>query len=59
MLGGALAPLGMASFSDQLDKQEVEAIRAYVADWAERSRQGDENPSPAAASPMTEKSRGF
>jgi quinohemoprotein ethanol dehydrogenase len=59
VLGGALAPLGMASFADQLDKQEAEAIRAYIADWAERSRQGDENPSPAAAAPITEKPRGF
>ncbi|MFS2139684.1 PQQ-dependent dehydrogenase, methanol/ethanol family [Duganella sp. Dugasp56] len=59
VLGGALAPLGMASFADQLDKQQVEAIRAYIADWAERSRHGDENPSPTGASSITEKSRGF
>jgi quinohemoprotein ethanol dehydrogenase len=36
--GGALRGAGMASFADVLDAEQVVAIRAYVVDWAQRTR---------------------
>jgi quinohemoprotein ethanol dehydrogenase len=38
--GGALEPLGMASFADVLNTNDAANIRSYVVDWAQRSRRG-------------------
>ena len=40
VLGGALKAGGMASFADVLDAHGVDAIHAYIVDWAQRSRRG-------------------
>jgi quinohemoprotein ethanol dehydrogenase len=38
VLGGAMRSFGMASFSDTLTPADVDAIRAYITDWAQRSK---------------------
>lgn len=48
VLGGLLKNGGMASFADLLDSDDTKAIRAYVVDWAQRSRRGDQSPVPAS-----------
>jgi mono/diheme cytochrome c family protein len=37
VLGGALRNFGMESFADTLAPGDVDAIRAYITDWAQRS----------------------
>jgi quinohemoprotein ethanol dehydrogenase len=54
VLGGALRGAGMASFDDVLNAQDVDAIRAYVIDWAQRTRRG-EQPQSAADAPANRK----
>jgi quinohemoprotein ethanol dehydrogenase len=46
VLGGALRGGGMASFASTLKPSDVDAIRAYVVDWAQRteSTRGYQNP---------------
>jgi quinohemoprotein ethanol dehydrogenase len=51
VLDGALEGGGMAGFADVLNKADVHAIRAFVADWAQRSRRGDTDPLAKGASP--------
>ena len=38
--GGLLRAGGMASFADVLDAEAAEDIRAFIVDWAQRSRHG-------------------
>ena len=45
---GLLARNGMAGFADTLSVADVEAIRAFVVDWAQRSRRGDYDSVPPA-----------
>ena len=45
---GALQGLGMAGFGDVLSVEDAEAIRAFVVDWAQRSRRGDYDSVPPA-----------
>ena len=45
---GLLARNGMAGFADTLSVDDVEAIRAFVVDWAQRSRRGDYDSVPPA-----------
>jgi quinohemoprotein ethanol dehydrogenase len=59
VLDGLLKDAGMASFTDVLQPAEVDAIRAFVVDWAQRSRRGEASaakmpvftPSPDASLP--------
>jgi len=44
--GGLLEMNGMASFADTLSAPDAEAIKAFVIDWAQRSRRGDQRPWP-------------
>ena len=45
---GLLENNGMANFADVLGVADVEAIRAFVIDWAQRSRSGDADAVPPA-----------
>lgn len=52
--GGLLRASGMASFADVLSAEDVENIRAYIVDWAQRSRRGTgTSPAPHAVSEDT------
>ncbi|TXS96467.1 PQQ-dependent dehydrogenase, methanol/ethanol family [Parahaliea maris] len=46
VLQGLMEAGGMASFGDVLDTEDTKAIRAYLVDWAQRSRKGDQRPFP-------------
>jgi quinohemoprotein ethanol dehydrogenase len=41
VLGGLLKDAGMAAFGDVLHGADTAAIRAFIADWAQRSRRND------------------
>jgi quinohemoprotein ethanol dehydrogenase len=41
VLGGALKGGGMASFGDVLRPEDTAAVRAFLVDWAQRSRRND------------------
>lgn len=52
VLGEMLKDKGMANFSDVLSWPDAEAIRAYLVDWAQRSRRGDFNTIPPGVSDL-------
>jgi quinohemoprotein ethanol dehydrogenase len=41
VIDGAYAGRGMASFADRVTPADVEALQAYIADWARRSARGE------------------
>jgi quinohemoprotein ethanol dehydrogenase len=57
VLGGWYKNVGMAAFNDVLNAADVDAIRAFLVDWAQRSARGEPSASRMPAPPASARRR--